>query len=147
VCNALRQLVLTLHPSATEVVWPRLKIASYGFGLRKNSRHYAYIAVHPKHINMGLYHGARLSNPQGILEGSGKNLRHTKIRDTAIVREPSVESLLREAIVERENSARDAGPFNREDVTRQPGCHLSRQTPGVTAHAHRPAHRSTNVPE
>src|SRR6185312_15678878 len=78
VCESLQNLVISLHAGRVEVVWPKLKIASFGVGPKKMTQHYAYIAVQSSHINLGFYHGASLADPTGLLEGTGKELRHIK---------------------------------------------------------------------
>lgn len=105
ICEALRRRVASLHPAFVEVVWPRLKIASYGIGPKKLSEHYAYVGVMPAHVNLGFYHGASLADPEGLLEGAGRKLRHVKIRDVASTKRPALTALLREAIAERKRSA------------------------------------------
>lgn len=101
VCAALRKRIASLDPAFVEVVWPKLRIASYGVGPKKTSQHYAYIAVQAKNVNLGFYHGASLPDPSGLLEGSGKALRHVKILDLDAARRPAVVSLLRAAIADR----------------------------------------------
>ena len=101
VCEALRSLVASHHPEFAEVVWPKLRIASFGVGPKKMTQHYAYIAVQAAHINFGFYHGASLDDPGGLLEGIGKALRHIKFRSLPEVQSAAVASLLRQAIAER----------------------------------------------
>ncbi len=101
ICQSLRRSIASLHKGFVEVVWPRQKIASYGVGPKKMSEHYAYIAVQRSHVNLGFYHGAWLADPAGLLEGTGKNLRHVKLRDVASARRPAIKTLLQEAIADR----------------------------------------------
>ena len=101
VCESLRSLITSLHSEFVEVVWPNQRIASFGVGPKKMTEHYAYIAVQRSHVNLGFYHGASLKDPSGRLEGTGKRLRHVKIRDFAATRSPAVAALLREAIADR----------------------------------------------
>lgn len=101
VCDFLRGLITSLDMACVEVVWARQRIASFGVGPRKMSEHYAYLSVHASHVNLGFYHGAALKDPGGILEGTGKRLRHVKLRGLAGARSPAVHRLLREAIAER----------------------------------------------
>jgi len=101
VCESLHNLVTSLHAGCVEVVWPKLKIASFGVGPKKMTQHYAYIAVQSSHINLGFYHGTSLADPTGLLEGTGKELRHIKIHDLASAERATVASLLRQAIAER----------------------------------------------
>lgn len=101
VCESLRSLVASQHAGFVEVVWPKLKIASFGVGPRKLTQHYAYIAIFSSHINLGFYHGASLADPVGLLEGTGRKLRHVKIRDLPSVQSEALAGLLRQAIAER----------------------------------------------
>ena len=105
VCESLRNLIISLHEGFVEVVWPKQRIASYGVGPKKITEHYAYIGVQGSHLNLGFYHGASLADPEGLLEGTGKELRHVKLRDVAVAKSGAVTSLLREAIGERRRAA------------------------------------------
>ena len=98
---SLRALVASLDKTFVEVVWPRQKIASYGVGPKKMTQHYAYIAIYSSHINLGLYQGASLADPSGLLSGSGKNLRHIQLRDEKVARSSEIKKLLKQAIAER----------------------------------------------
>ena len=118
ICRELRKRIAALDPEFVEVVWPKMKIASYGVGPRKMTQHYAFIAVQDGYVNLGFYRGAWLPDPSELLEGTGKALRHVKIRDLASARHPVVASLLRAAIADlrrqatqpRLSGARRAGP-------------------------------------
>ena len=92
-----RQLVLEIMPAAVEVVWPNQKIASYGVGPKKMSEHFTYIAVLKNRINLGLYYGADLDDPQSLLEGTGKSLRHIKVAGPEQLRDPALRQLLQTA--------------------------------------------------
>ncbi len=102
ICRALRSLILLLDPEAVEIVWPRQGIASFGVGPKKMTEHYAYIGVQGGHMNLGFYHGASLPDPAHLLEGTGKKLRHIKIRAVAEVQQPAVAALLKKAIADRQ---------------------------------------------
>ena len=41
---------------------------------------FAYVNVFKDHTNLGFFHGAHLDDPNGLLEGTGKNMRHVKLR-------------------------------------------------------------------
>lgn len=50
---------------------------------------FAYVACHKAHVNVGFFRGAHLEDPAGILQGTGKNMRHVKLRpDGHANREP-----------------------------------------------------------
>jgi hypothetical protein len=41
---------------------------------------FAYVDVFKSHTNVGFFYGAFLDDPAGLLEGSGKNMRHIKLK-------------------------------------------------------------------
>ncbi len=41
---------------------------------------FAYVAAFTAHVNVGFFHGADLPDPTDLLEGSGKRMRHVKLR-------------------------------------------------------------------
>jgi hypothetical protein len=41
---------------------------------------FAYVNAFTAHASVGFYHGASLPDPAGLLEGSGKHMRHVKLR-------------------------------------------------------------------
>jgi hypothetical protein len=41
---------------------------------------FGYVNVFSSHVNVGFYLGAWLDDPAGILEGSGKRMRHAKLK-------------------------------------------------------------------
>jgi hypothetical protein len=41
---------------------------------------FAYVNAFKAHVNVGFFRGAELSDPNGLLEGAGKFMRHVKIR-------------------------------------------------------------------
>ena len=108
VSESLRAVVTSLHGGAVEVVWPRQKIASFGVGPKKMTEHYAYIAVLGAHVNLGFYHGASLTDATGLLEGTGKKLRHVKLRNVSAAKNPAIVALLREAIADRKRHKTEA---------------------------------------
>ena len=101
ICVELRRSILSAHKGAFEIVWPRHGIASFGVGPKKMTEHYAYIGVQKSHVNLGFYHGTVLSDPTGLLEGSGKKLRHVKIHSLEAARTRALKELLRQAVSDR----------------------------------------------
>jgi hypothetical protein len=41
---------------------------------------FGYVGIYTSHANVGFFHGAALSDPAGLLEGTGKRMRHVKLR-------------------------------------------------------------------
>jgi hypothetical protein len=100
IASALKARIVAMHRDHVEIVWPRMKIASYGIGPKKMSEHYAYIAPQTKYVNLGFYHGAALKDPAGMLEGAGKNLRHVKVRSLSEVSKTELGDLLKASLAE-----------------------------------------------
>jgi hypothetical protein len=93
----LRALVVAVMPDVVEVPWPKLRMASYGVGPRKKSEHFCYISAQKSDVNLGFYYGAELPDPKGLLHGSGKLLRHVKIREAKAIRSRALRQLLKTA--------------------------------------------------
>jgi hypothetical protein len=41
---------------------------------------FGYVNAFTAHVNVGLFFGAELEDPTGLLEGSGKRMRHVKLK-------------------------------------------------------------------
>jgi hypothetical protein len=41
---------------------------------------FGYVNAFNVHVNVGFFHGAMLDDPAGLLEGTGKRMRHVKLR-------------------------------------------------------------------
>jgi hypothetical protein len=41
---------------------------------------FAYVNAFRAHVNVGFFRGAELEDPAGLLEGTGKRMRHVKLR-------------------------------------------------------------------
>ncbi len=92
-----RALLADVMPGLTEVPWARQKIAGYGVGPKKMSQHFCYLAPFKKHLNLGFFYGADLPDPENLLEGAGKELRHIKIRSAEQLRQPALRALVEQA--------------------------------------------------
>ena len=55
---------------------------------------FAYIGVFRSHVNVGFFHGIALPDPAGMLQGTGKYMRHVKVRPGDALDEPSLEALI-----------------------------------------------------
>lgn len=46
---------------------------------------FAYVDAFTAHANVGFFQGAELPDPEGLLEGTGKFMRHVKLRPQLVV--------------------------------------------------------------
>lgn len=98
---ALRAMVLAVHPDAVEVVRLGDRAATFGVGPRKMSEGHTYVLPYSRHVNLGFYNGADLADPGGLLEGTGKKLRHVKVRAVDETVNPALRDLVVAALAER----------------------------------------------
>ena len=100
----LREIILELDPDACEVVRLGDRAATFGVGPKKMSEGYAYIMPNKNWVNLGFYKGAILPDPGGLLEGTGKSLRHIKTHSLDDANRPEVKELLKLALAERKEA-------------------------------------------
>ena len=100
----LREIILTIHSEAVEVVRLGDRAATYGLGPKKMSEGYVYILPYSAWVNLGFYKGADLPDPEGLLEGTGKKLRHVKIRSVEDAENPQLIPLIKSALKERKEA-------------------------------------------
>ncbi len=55
---------------------------------------FAYVAAYRAHAAIGFFQGASLPDPAGLLVGSGKRMRHVKLRWGAEIDEEAVAALI-----------------------------------------------------
>ena len=94
---ALQDLVREVIPDATEQLDLPDRVLAFGFGPPGGVR-MPGLAVglipHSAHVNVQLFDGAELPDPSGIVEGTGKRIRHVKCRDLTDVARPALRALL-----------------------------------------------------
>jgi len=55
---------------------------------------FAYVDAHAQHANIGFFFGALLPDPVGLLEGTGKRMRHVKLRTDRMPDETALGDLI-----------------------------------------------------
>ena len=55
---------------------------------------FAYVNAFKSHVNLGFYQGASLEDPQGVLTGGGKRMRHVKLSPSISIDEKALRSLI-----------------------------------------------------
>ena len=104
VFGALRALTRDVMPDATEQVDLPDRLLAFGVGppggVRSKGLAVALIP-HSAHVNLQLADGAELDDPAGIVEGTGKRIRHVKCRSLDDVARPEVRQLLEQQAARR----------------------------------------------
>lgn len=55
---------------------------------------FAYVNAFTSHVNVGFFQGALLKDPATLLEGSGKRMRHVKLRWGEVVNEAALKTMI-----------------------------------------------------
>ena len=58
---------------------------------------FAYVNAFTAHVNVGFFRGAELPDPSGLLEGTGKRMRHVKLRPAGAVDATALRTLIKAA--------------------------------------------------
>jgi hypothetical protein len=87
VARALRLTVLEGFPDAVEIFDRSDGLLALGRGRAMRDFLFAIIP-HKAHVNLQLADGAELPNPDGRIEGTGKRIRHVKVRSVDDARAP-----------------------------------------------------------
>lgn len=83
--GALRELVHDTVPDATEEFkWSR--------PVFRSDKDFAYLKTAKNYVTLGFFQFSKLHDPNGLLEGTGKDMRHIKIK--------SVQDIDRELLTE-----------------------------------------------
>ena len=88
----LRTLVLKVAPDAQEKVHRPWKTIGYRSGAV-----FCAISPHRAWVNLQFHRGSELDDPEGLLEGTGKAMRHVKIEAAAEIVRPALRKLIRSA--------------------------------------------------
>ena len=105
IARYLRTMIRAVDVNTVETVRLGDHAATYGIGPRKMTDGYAYIMPMRGYINLGFYQGAVLADPSRLLEGTGKGLRHVKLRSLAEAKRPAVRALVATALARRRSGA------------------------------------------
>jgi hypothetical protein len=104
IVRGVRELVQEVVPEVTEAVNP------WGIPTFELNGPLCYFMVATKHITFGFPRGTSLDDPKGLLEGTGKNLRHVKLRTVADLRREGLRELVENAArLNRESPAPKMG--------------------------------------
>jgi hypothetical protein len=90
----LRELVIAAAPGIREQV-------RNGYAIYGRDEVALAITVHKAHVNLQFYYGTSVSDPDGLLEGEGKRLRHVTLREPGDLRKGYLKRMVREAVKRR----------------------------------------------
>jgi hypothetical protein len=100
IARALRLTVLEGFPDAVETFDAADGLLAIGTGRSMRAFSFAIIP-HKAHVNLQLADGVDLPNPDGHIEGTGKRVRHVKVRSVEDARAPWVRAAIAAQLAHR----------------------------------------------
>ena len=92
--HALRRAIGAVVPEAHEIIYHD----ALGYGpTDAGFDRILYITVFEKYLNLGFFYGGYLPDPEGLLVGNGKRMRHIKIRSLQEAENPAIMQFLVQA--------------------------------------------------
>lgn len=91
VTDELRRLLKEIVPESREAINP------WGIPVVDFHRPFCLMMVEKNHVTLGFSRGTSLADPGGLLEGTGKNLRHVKLNKVEQLCDPNLQELVLEA--------------------------------------------------
>jgi hypothetical protein len=106
-----RAFLLELHPTSNELLYHTHALTSVLSVSDRLADAYCMLPIYTKHVNLGFNRGTLLPDPERLLKGTGKWIRHVPIATPADYRNPAVAALVRAA-----------ADYARRDQDRPSGC-------------------------
>jgi len=91
-----RRLLLRLLPEAEETVDPTASVLSYSYGPGYRGM-VCTLLLSKSGVKVGLVNGAELSDPTGLLEGSGKKHKYVQLKTASDLNHRAVKQLIQAA--------------------------------------------------
>jgi len=87
---ALRKIICTAAPALEETI-------KWGYPCYVGAGNVCSIMPYKDHVNLAFFRGIELTDPDGLLEGTGKGMRHVKVYAVIDLPETSIAALVRAA--------------------------------------------------
>ena len=113
---AARAMVLRAAPGCSELIYDAYNAVTSGYSYTgRPSDAFIHLPVYARWVNIGFNRGSLLKDPEGLLVGSGRWIRHIRIEKAADLKAPALQALVKAAI---ENAVMPAVPQKAESVVR-----------------------------
>ena len=113
---ALREVVLEEAPDAIESVSKGYAVAvGFSFTGKPLKDGFCHIVTYRTHVNLGFNRGALLPDPNRVLKGTGKAIRHVPIHNQSELERPFVRRYLQVAIEQVVGPAPQVTPNRRSN--------------------------------
>lgn len=89
--EALRRLILRADPELKESI-------KWGNPVYEKKEKVCYLAATRAYVSLGFFSGAGLSDPDQLIEGTGKKMRHVKVRHVDDIHSQQFTAWVKEAV-------------------------------------------------
>ena len=90
ILETLRNLIFDAVPNLIE----GFKWNQPVYALEKN---FAYLKSNKQHVNLGFFSFDKIEDPEGLLEGTGKSMRHIKIKSQNEIDRKGLKNMIQQA--------------------------------------------------
>ena len=97
---AARRLVASMAAGSSEILYQTYAVSNVFTFSGKPGDGFIHIATYKNHVNLGFNRGAFLQDEHGLLEGTGKAIRHIRLRGEETLRRPEVLELIEQAVAQ-----------------------------------------------
>ncbi len=94
----LREYLLEIHPNSNELLYHTHALTSLFSISEKMSDAFCMIPIYTNHLNLGFNKGTLIEDPNKLLQGTGKLIRHIPIKTPNDYRNNEVKELIKSAI-------------------------------------------------
>ena len=88
VVRGVRSLVKAAVPGT------KITVNSWGIPTFETKQPFCFYMIGKNHVTFGFNYGTSLKDPEGLLEGTGKNLRHVKLMSVEDVKKKGLKELV-----------------------------------------------------
>lgn len=104
---ALREMVLAEAPAAVEKLLQVYALVFWYSLTGKMTDAFCQIVIYPGGVNLMFNRGAELKDPDGVLVGEGKIIRHIKVRRPEDLKNPNLRKFIRAALKHAKTIAKE----------------------------------------
>jgi hypothetical protein len=106
---ALREIVLEEAPEAIESIIKSYAVTiGFSFTGKPLKDGFCHVVTYATHVNLGFNRGSQIADPNGVLIGNGKSIRHVTIHNQSELERPYIRRYLQAAIEQVNGSLRPA---------------------------------------
>ncbi|HZS36385.1 MAG TPA: DUF1801 domain-containing protein [Polyangia bacterium] len=108
--RAARRALRKLMPAAVELVYDNYNALVFAFSAGERvSQVVVSIALYPSYVTLFFLHGVGLADPDGLLCGEGRTIRHIRLESARDLARPAVRALLKQALARAETPMPKSG--------------------------------------